>query len=221
MCFSAQASFTTSAVLLIVGLRTISQVQSPKQVMFAATPLLFSVQQLCEGILWLTLSHNTFPSLSVAMTYGFLFFALLIWPVWIPTTLCLIEKNKFSRKILTILAIIGSLVSGYFLYSLVTYGASALISQNHIAYNFYVSFFHIKRGMVALIYCIPVVGSFFIASMPLLKFFGVALLGSILLTVIFWQFYFISVWCFFSALLSILTIVALQQMNKQPSFKLK
>ncbi len=213
MCFSAQASFVTSAILLLVGARSISQIKSSKQVMFASTPLLFSVQQLCEGILWLTLSGNTLPFLSVIMTYSFLFFALIIWPIWIPSALFMIEKNEFSRKILSILTIVGSLISFYFLYSLITQGSSAQIIGNHIYYNFYISFLNIKRGTMALLYCIPVVGSFFIASMLLLKFFGIALLVSILITITFWKFYFTSVWCFFAAILSILTIIALKQMN--------
>ncbi|HEB41578.1 MAG TPA: hypothetical protein ENI08_00990 [Candidatus Dependentiae bacterium] len=213
MCFSAQASFATSAILLLIGLRSIIQVKSSRQIMLASIPLLFSIQQLCEGILWLTLSRNTLPFLSIMMTYSFLFFALIIWPVWIPCALSMIEKNEFSRKILSIFTIIGSIISCYFLYSLIMQGSSAQIIGNHIFYNYYVSFFHIKRGTMALFYCIPVIGSFFIASMPLLKFSGIALLVSVLITIIFWKFYFTSVWCFFAAVLSILTIIALKQMN--------
>ncbi len=215
MCFSAQASFAASAILLLVGVRSVSQVKSPRQLMFASTPLLFSMQQLSEGILWLTLANSTSSILSTIMIYNFLFFALIIWPIWIPSALFLVEKNKFSQKILSIFTIIGGSIALYFLYSLVTQGSSAQIIKNHISYNFYKSFFH--RGIMAFIYCIPTVGSFFIASMPILKFFGIALLTSIAITVVFWKFCFTSVWCFFAALLSILTIIALKQMNNVQS----
>lgn len=215
MCFSAQASFAASAILLLVGARAVSQIKSPRQLMFAFTPLLFSIQQLSEGVLWLTLANTTSSALSTMMIYSFLFFALIIWPIWIPSALFLIEKNKFSQKILLIFTIIGSSISFYFLYSLATQGSSAQIIKNHISYNFYKSFFH--RGIMAFIYCIPTVGSFFIASMPILKFFGIALLTSIAITVVFWKFCFTSVWCFFAALLSILTIIALKQMNNVQS----
>jgi Family of unknown function (DUF6629) len=212
MCFSAQASFTTSAILLFVGAYTISQAKKSKQVMFAATPLLFSMQQLCEGILWLTLPNNAFSFLSTIMIYSFLFFALIIWPVWIPTALFFIEKNKFSQKTLSLFIIIGSSIACYFLYSLATQGSSAQIIKNHISYSFYLAFFH--RGIMVLVYCIPTVASFFVASIPILKFFGIALVGSIIITIIFWKFCFTSVWCFFAALLSILTIISLRQINK-------
>jgi len=124
-----------------------------------------------------------------------------------------LKKNEFSRKILSILTIIGSIISCYFLYSLIMLGSSAQIIGNHIFYNYYASFFHVKQGAMALFYCIPVIGSFFIASMPLLKFCGITLLISILITITFWKLYFTSVWCFFAAGLSILTIIALKQMN--------
>ena len=215
MCFSAQASFTTSVILLLVGLRSISQVKSSRQIMLAAIPFLFSIQQLCEGILWLTLSYNILPFLSIMMTYSFLFFALIIWPTWIPCTLFMIEKNRFSRNILILLIVIGITISFYFLYSLITYGSWAQIIENHIFYDFYISFYQIKQKTMALLYCIPVVGSFFIASIPILRFFGLALLASILITNAFWELYFTSVWCFFAALLSIMTIIALKQINRR------
>jgi len=216
MCFSAQASFATSAILLLVGLRSITQIKSAKQIMLASIPLLFSIQQLCEGILWLTLSYETLPFLSIMITYSFLFFALIIWPTWIPCTLFMIEKNGFSRKILILLTLIGIAISSHFLYSLIMHCSWAQIIENHIFYNFYASFYQMKQKTVVLLYCIPVVGSFFIASMPILKFFGLALLASVLITYAFWKLYFISVWCFFSALLSIMVIIALKQINRRP-----
>ncbi len=216
MCFSAQASFTTSFILLLVGLLSITQVKSPRQIMLASIPLLFSIQQLCEGILWLTLSYDALPFLSIIMTYSFLFFAFIIWPIWIPCTLFMIEKNRFSRKILILLIVIGITISFYCLYLLITHGSWAQIIENHIFYNFYVPFFYrIKQKTMALLYCIPVVGSFFIASIPILKFFGLALLASILITNTFWKLYFTSVWCFSAALLSIMVIIALKQINSR------
>jgi len=215
MCFSAQASFATSGILLLIGLLSISQVKSSKQIMLASIPLLFSIQQFCEGILWLTLSYSVLPFLSIMMTYSFLFFALIIWPIWIPCTIFMIEKNRLLRKLLILLIVIGVVISLYFLYSLATHGSWAQIRENHIFYNFYTSFYQIKPKNLALLYCIPVVGSFFIASVPILKFFGLALLTSIFIASTFWKFYFVSVWCFFSALLSAMIIIALKQINKR------
>jgi len=130
----------------------------------------------------------------------------------------MIEKNGFSRKIFILLIVTGITISFYFLYSLIIHGSWAQIIENHIFYSFYISFYQIKQKTIALLYCIPVVGSFFIASIPILKFFGLALLASILITSIFWKLYFTSVWCFFSALLSIMVTIALKQINNSSGY---
>ena len=55
MCFSANASFGAGVVLTIIGVAAIKKVQHPSQILFASIPLLFAVQQISEGILWITL----------------------------------------------------------------------------------------------------------------------------------------------------------------------
>lgn len=54
MCFSASASFTAAAVLLGLGTVTMRRARSRRELPYAAIPLLFGVQQLLEGMLWLT-----------------------------------------------------------------------------------------------------------------------------------------------------------------------
>lgn len=54
MCFSATASFAAGAGLLVVGAITLRQARRRAEMPFAAIPLLFGIQQLIEGALWLT-----------------------------------------------------------------------------------------------------------------------------------------------------------------------
>lgn len=51
MCFSAGASFAAGTILSIVGVVAINKTDYKKQFFFAATPLLFAVQQFAEGFL--------------------------------------------------------------------------------------------------------------------------------------------------------------------------
>ena len=81
MCFSAGASFAAGAVLSIIGVGSIRKAQSPSQVLFASIPLVFSVQQVSEGVLWLALQNSKFESLAPLATYLFLFFAQVLWPL--------------------------------------------------------------------------------------------------------------------------------------------
>ena len=55
MCFSASASFVTAAITGAIGIVTLTRVNEPRELPFAATPLLFALQQAVEGLLWLNL----------------------------------------------------------------------------------------------------------------------------------------------------------------------
>jgi len=59
MCFSATASFGASAVLGVIGIVAVAKAKTNPQRVFATIPLIFSVQQLSEGFLWLSLKNQS------------------------------------------------------------------------------------------------------------------------------------------------------------------
>ncbi len=81
MCFSATASFSAGAVLLGLGTLTLKSTRHRNELPFAAIPLLFAIQQLSEGVIWLTFSHEA-PLLNTVMTYVYSFFSHALWPVY-------------------------------------------------------------------------------------------------------------------------------------------
>ena len=68
MCFSATASFSAGAVLLGIGKLTVQSAHRRREMPLAAIPLLFAIQQLSEGVIWLTFRYDA-PQLNVLMTY--------------------------------------------------------------------------------------------------------------------------------------------------------
>ena len=54
MCFSATASFSAGAALLIVGAVTVRRARRRAELPFSLIPVLFGIQQLIEGAIWLT-----------------------------------------------------------------------------------------------------------------------------------------------------------------------
>jgi len=62
MCFSAPASFLAGTALLAVGAVTVSKASARAEVPFAAIPVLFGVQQLIEGALWVALGADAAPA---------------------------------------------------------------------------------------------------------------------------------------------------------------
>ena len=110
MCFSATASFSAGVVLTVIGVATIKKVQHPSQILFASIPLLFAIQQIAEGILWLTLPNPAYLPTQVSFTYIFLFFAQVVWPLWVPMAILLLEKEDLRKRVQRYLVAAGMLV---------------------------------------------------------------------------------------------------------------
>jgi hypothetical protein len=98
MCFSASASFSAGVILSAIGVASIKKAQSPPHIFFASIPLIFAVQQITEGFVWLSLSNPTFVPLKQIATYNFLFFAQVVWPVWVPFSILKLEPKNRRRR---------------------------------------------------------------------------------------------------------------------------
>ena len=102
MCFSAPASFTAAAVLLGLGTVTMRRARSRRELPYAAIPLLFGVQQLLEGMLWLTFPDRA-PLLNVALTHLYSFFSHVLWPIYVPLAALALEIGWQQREAVTAL----------------------------------------------------------------------------------------------------------------------
>src|SRR5947209_7978674 len=107
MCFSAEASFTAAGVLLIAGAASIKNATRSSQLLFAGIPVLFSIQQFSEGILWLAFTHSAYRHWQTSALYTFLLFSQVLWPVWVPLSFLLLEKNAKRKAILSVLFAVG------------------------------------------------------------------------------------------------------------------
>lgn len=58
MCFSAEANFIVGGSLIIVGAAIIKKVRNDKDLPVALIPLIFAAQQITEGLLWISLTHE-------------------------------------------------------------------------------------------------------------------------------------------------------------------
>ena len=57
MCFSATVSFTAAANLLLLGIGTIRQTSSKREVLLSSFPFLFALQQGLEGLVAMYLNN--------------------------------------------------------------------------------------------------------------------------------------------------------------------
>lgn len=197
MCFSAQASFAAGATLLLIGAATTRRAASRSELPYALIPLLFAIQQLIEGALWLTLPDKA-PWLNTILTHAYSFFSHVLWPIYVPLAALLLESVRWRRRVLAGFAFIGAAVGLYLLYALVRLPVLAQVTGRHIAY---VSPHFYAVAAMAL-YLLGTCVSLLFSSHRTVLVFGLVSLLSFIAAYIFYTAWFISVWCFFAAILS-------------------
>lgn len=214
MCFSASASFGAGAVLTVVGIATIKKTQHPSQLLFAAIPLIFGLQQLAEGFLWVTLPDPDYANTQKVFTYIFLFVAQVFWPIWVPISILLLEKNSARKRIQKVFVVAGLLVGIYLGYCLLLFHVEAKIIEHHIAYlqDYPTS---LKSSGIVL-YAMATIAPSFFSHIKRMWMLGTTILISYIVTAIFYDHYVLSVWCFFSSIISItIYLILVQYANKK------
>jgi hypothetical protein len=192
MCFSASASFIAGGGLVALG--GISLVIAKKEdKILAAIPLLFGIQQISEGFQWERLNIGTTSAIA---GYFFLFFAFIVWPVYVPTFVWLLDKKR--KKLLRWFMFLGIIVAVYFSWLLLTEAMAISKINACISYGFNLPL----AGPVLLAYLLAIFGSLLISSHRTFRWFGVIAFILALVSWIFFKITFTSVWCFFAAIVS-------------------
>jgi hypothetical protein len=200
MCFSATASFAAGAVLLGIGTLTMRAALATGQrraLLFGAIPMLFAVQQLIEGGIWLTFTEEA-ARLNVVLTHVYSFFSHALWPAYVPLAVLLMEPRGWRRQTLTALVAAGAAVGAYLLYVLVAYPVVSRPTGQHIEYDSP----HFFAAVTMTLYLLSTAISPLLSTHRWVVVFGALALLSFGAAYVFYATWFISVWCFFAALLS-------------------
>ena len=205
MCFSATASFVAGGSLSAIGVATITNVTRRSELPFAAIPLLFGIQQIAEGVLWLTFSRDV-PVLQRTMTYTFSLFSHVLWPLYIPFALRILETTPWRRRAMLWFQAAGVVVGVFLSYSLVTRPIVAEVLGAHIVYV--TPHFYAAPVMALYLAATCLVG--FVSSHTFVRLFGLLSLLSFVATYMVAERALVSVWCFFAALLSLLIYLHLR-----------
>jgi hypothetical protein len=204
MCFSAEVSFAASAVLTVSGVVAVKKAISKEWLLFACIPFIFAAQQLMEGILWLSYTHAEFERLRQACVIGFLVFAQVIWPVWVPLSMLSLEKIPSRKTILKFILAAGAMLSAYVAVCLFIFPVDGYPQSHHIKYELGFPLAH--SLIAAAFYFTATVISCVVSSAKRMTTLGLIILGSYILAKIFFSEYSISVWCFFAAIISVMVI---------------
>ena len=208
MCFSATVSYSAAAILTGTGIYAMRQarVLPPAYMLWAAIPIFFAMQQAFEGRVWQMLAAGN-ASEAVPFAMGFHFFSHFLWLWLIPLSSYLVEPEKIRKRVFA-----GSLVYASMLFNpdwmVIT------VRDHSIIYDFIVPYqttIHLPITPLML-YGLTLLLPLFFSSHRQIKIFGVLLVLSMVLAAEIKNHAFVSVWCFFAALLSLYLVYMIRKL---------
>ncbi len=206
MCFSASASFIAGATLTIAGVATLRMATRPAQIPFALIPLLFGIQQLMEGLIWLSFVRGSaIDNASLTLIYSE--FSHVLWPIYVLFAVGLLETVAWRRNAMVACQLASLAVGLYLLYFIVQYPVTSRVLGKHIVYespHFYIV------GVIIL-YFISTCMSSLLSSNNTIRLFGALSVVTFLAAYAIHVATLVSVWCFFAAVLSFIAYFYFRQ----------
>jgi hypothetical protein len=177
VCFSATASFTAAAVLLPAGGLSLYRAWcgDRRYLALGALPLLFGVQQLFDGLVWRAGDVGDADAVT-RFSLAYMFFSWLAWPIWVPVA------TYFAHH--------GWLVTR-FLPHAISYGGTQLLD------------FVIGRVGTYSLYLSVIIVPLLLSTQRDVKIFGVLVAFVVVVTYTFFQYAYVSVFCFGGAIMSL------------------
>ena len=219
MCFSSTASFSASALLAATGVASFARATNTPQKVLAGVPVIFSVQQFTEGVLWMSLTHPEWHAWQGVATYLFQIFAQVVWPFYIPLAVLLFEPERQRRQVIFVLFGCGIALALFSSFCLYWYPVQAVIGNHHIRYV--PGFPLAQKWYYGLIYFLPTILAPVISSSRPLRWLGYLFLMSYAASRLLFHFYEISVWCFFGALISFTIFFTINSQRRQANLAIQ
>ncbi|MFT3810995.1 MAG: hypothetical protein QM698_13835 [Micropepsaceae bacterium] len=209
MCFSATASLIAGGVLSAAGIGALAVTRERRAAPFAAVPLLFGVQQVAEGVLWLAASGGD-VALQACASATFLSFAQVIWPLYAPLAVLALEPRGWRRHAMWACFACGVIVAAAMLHGLVSGHVPGVPEGGHIRYTlpYYNSFR--DAGLLEVLLALYVAAtcvSLMLSRERLVQAFGAVVFVALCGTAFAYEAWLFSVWCFFAACLSAIVVL--------------
>lgn len=222
MCFSASVSYSAAAVLVGTGVYAFQQsrqLSSPYWKLWALVPVFFGLQQALEGRVWQLLDAGQ-PEASSHFAIGFHFFSHFLWLWWLPLSSYFIEPGKIRKRLFGGCAVFGAFAGTFVLSSILFHPEwmSVGIREYSIVYEYYIPYRSNIHSPIsaALIYALIILVPLLFSSHGHIRVFGCLAAASSILTSEFFDHAYVSVWCFFAALLSLYLVYMIHDYAVRP-----
>ena len=202
VCFSPEADFAAGAAVAGVGIATLRQLRSPRELIVGALPLLFGLHQLIEGFVWLGLRGQVSVGWGNVAKGAYIMYAHAVLPAIVPVGFMLLEPDRRRRRWLSPLVCLGPLLGAYLLWQVTAYPVGAQEAGHCINYTTHTP----NDVALALLYVIVTCGPALISSRRYLRWFGVVSVIGVIATAMIRVDELTSLWCLYVAMVSVLIL---------------
>jgi hypothetical protein len=195
MCWSATADLVAGAAVAAVGAACVASVRSARDLPLAALPLLLGAHQVVEAVVWSS-GGGSGPA-----TVAWAVIALPLLAVWVPTgVLCAAPPSARTRLVL--LLAVGVATAALLARGLATGPVTAEIRGHTVGYTVALS----HPVLLVTGYLLATVGSLLLSGDRRLTVLGTLAAVGALVCWALWRLEFISTWCAFAALCSVVLL---------------
>lgn len=206
MCFSFEADLIAGVAISAAGVDALRHAERPGEVPLAVLPLTFGIHHLVEAVIWLEADGRVGSSLGGAATWVYLAFALVVLPWYVPVAVRAAEPDGARRGAMAAAGALGALVAGVLGVELVRGPVEAVAADLHIDYRIDLTW----GAWVAAAYVLAVTLPLLASSRRLLRWYGIVNLPVVALVAWLDAEGFVSLWCAWAALSSVIVLVELR-----------
>jgi hypothetical protein len=203
VCFSAAADLVAGAVLLPVAVLSLREVRHPRELLFAALPLLFALHQLTEALVWLRIDGHDAPlSLAQGATTAYVAFAMCVLPWLFPLSVLLLEPRRDRLRVAPFVCL-GALVAAVMAVQVLSAPITVVPHPHALEYVT-----GLRNGdVMAVAYVVAVISPALLSGYRSVVAFGVVNLVGLLVVAVVYVEAFASLWCVYAALTSCLVVL--------------
>jgi hypothetical protein len=198
VCFSPEGDLAGGIVVSAIGVDACRHVRGRSQLLLAATPLLLGVHQLDEALVWWSADGDLPHAVGRVAMWIYLVVALVVVPVLIPVAIFHLAPNRRRRWALAPFVILGIVVAGVLLATMLQGPVTVRRGSYHLAYSI-----GLRNGVVVVgLYIVATCGSLLFSGYRHIFVFGLANLAAVIVLARLTADGFTSLWCFYAAITS-------------------
>ncbi|MCX5138386.1 DUF6629 family protein [Streptomyces sp. NBC_00338] len=195
MCWSATADLVAGTAVAAIGAGCVVRARRARDLPLAALPLLLGAHQIIESAVWRA-DGGTGPA-----TVAWAVIALPLLALWVPLGVMCAAPAHARRRLAVPLAA-GAATSAALAYSLATRPVTAEIRGHTLGYVLDLP----RPGLLVAGYLLATVGSLLLSGDRILTWLGVLVAGGAAVCAALWRLEFISTWCAFAAVCSLVLL---------------